>query len=69
METNRTDVYYCPSCGYFFDKITDNIFHIAYTEMSAQFALQVMNDRQNRVRVCHMKARKNLHIKAKNLYS
>jgi hypothetical protein len=56
MESNRTDIYYCPNCGYFFDRETGNLFDIAYTEMPAEFAIQVMSDRSIRFRVCHLKA-------------
>ena len=56
MECNRTDIYYCPNCGYFFDKETNNLFDVAYTEMPASFALQVMSNRQSKFRTCHMKA-------------
>lgn len=62
METNRSDLWYCSGCGYFFDTAEDKIFDIAYTEMSADFALKVMSDRQNRIRACHMKHRRYLRL-------
>jgi hypothetical protein len=65
METNRSELYYCSGCGYFFDTKENKIFDIAYTEMSADFALQVMSDRQRKFRTCHMKYRKDLSMKFK----
>lgn len=66
MESNRNDIYYCENCGYFFDVATEDLFEISYTEMPADFALQVMNDRQAKTRTCHMKARRKLYIKPRN---
>jgi hypothetical protein len=60
METNRAELYYCPGCGYFFDTKENKILDIAYTEMSADFALQVMSDRQKKLRPCHLRHRAKL---------
>lgn len=62
METNRADIYYCSGCGYFFDTKKNKIFDITYTEMSADFALQVMSDRQKKIRTCHIQHRKNIRM-------
>jgi hypothetical protein len=60
METNRAELCYCPGCGYFFDTKENKILDIAYTEMSANFALQVMSDRQKKLRPCHLSYRNKL---------
>ena len=60
METNRADLGYCPGCGYFFDVRENKIFDISYTEMPADFALQVMSDRQKESRPCHITYRNKL---------
>jgi hypothetical protein len=65
METNRAELCYCSGCGYFFDTKENKIFPIAYTEMSADFALQVMSDRQKVIRTCHMQYRKNIRMSKK----
>ena len=59
METTytRDDVYYCPSCGEFYDIKTEQLVKIPYTEMPADFALEVMSARQAPFRVCHAKRR------------
>jgi hypothetical protein len=67
METNRAELWYCSGCGYFFDTKENKIFDISYTEMSADFALQVMSDRQRKFRTCHMKYRKGLSMKFKRV--
>jgi hypothetical protein len=43
------------------------IFDIAYTDMSARLALQVMSDRQKESRPCHMVYRKKLPNKKRVL--
>ncbi len=65
METKQVELYYCPHCGYFFDMKQTKLFDIAYTDMPANLALQVMSDRQKKSRPCHMKYRKDLSVKSK----
>lgn len=65
MEINRIDIYYCSNCGYFFDRETDKLFDVSYTEIPAEFALKVMSDRSVRFRTCHMTARRNLCKKSR----
>lgn len=60
METNRAELCYCNGCGYFFDPKENKILDIAYTEISADFALQVMSDRQKKFRLCHITYRNKL---------
>jgi hypothetical protein len=60
METNRAELWYCAGCGYFFDTKENKILDIAYTEMSADFALQVMSNRQKKFRPCHITYRNKL---------
>ena len=69
METNRAELCYCPGCGYFFDTKENKILDIAYTEMSADFALQVMSDRQKQFRPCHISYRNKLARAKKVLLS
>lgn len=54
----RDDIYYCPGCGQFFDEITDKLVDVPYSEMPADFALQVMDDRQKASKGCHRQKRK-----------
>lgn len=42
----RSDIYYCPGCGQFFSEVTDQLVEVPLHEMPADFALQVMKDRQ-----------------------
>lgn len=53
----RDDIYYCPGCGEFFDELTDKLVEVPYTEMPADFALEVMSVRQRPFRSCHAKRR------------
>lgn len=43
---NRDDIYYCGCCGLFYNSKTHVSEAIKYTDMPAEFALQVMYDRQ-----------------------
>ncbi len=63
MQTNQVELYYCPHCGYFLDMKQTKIFDIAYTDMSASLAMQVMSDRQKQSRPCHMTYRNKLSKK------
>jgi len=54
----RDDIYYCPGCGRFFDELTDKLVEVPYTEMPADFALQVMSDRQQPFKPCHTRRRR-----------
>jgi hypothetical protein len=49
----REDIYYCSGCGQFFDELTDKRLEISYAEMPAEFAIQVMSDRQMSRGFCH----------------
>jgi hypothetical protein len=60
METNRSEFCYCSGCGYFFDTEKNKILDVTYTKMSASFALQVMSDRQKKLRPCHLSYRNKL---------
>ena len=42
----RNDIYYCSCCANFYEKGTHKKVHIAYHELSAEMALEVMIDRQ-----------------------
>ncbi len=58
MNYIRNDIYYCKGCGQFFDELTDEQVEIAYSEMPADFAIQVMSDRQLSRGFCHPRWRK-----------
>ncbi len=60
MNTNfiRSDIYYCPDCGQFFKELTDEQVEVAYSDMPAEFALKVMNDRKRPSNQCHAIKRK-----------
>lgn len=45
MSYIRDDVYFCHECGQFHDLITDKVVNIPYSEMPAEFALEVMKIR------------------------
>ena len=53
----RDDIYYCKGCGQFFDLVTDKLIEVPYSEMPADFALRVMNDRQQPFKPCHTRRR------------
>lgn len=57
MSYIRNDIYYCRGCGQFFDDLTDKLVEVSYTEMPAEFALEVMKDRQKASKVCHSQKR------------
>lgn len=57
MSYIRDDIYYCSGCGQFFDNKTDRQVEVSYTEMPADFALEVMKDRQNVSKACHTQKR------------
>lgn len=42
----RDDIYYCECCGAFYDRQTHEVVHIGLHEIPADFALEVMQDRQ-----------------------
>jgi hypothetical protein len=41
----RNDIYYCSCCAKFYNNITHERVHVAYHELPAEMAMQVMNDR------------------------
>ena len=51
----RDDIYYCPGCGEFFDEVTDKLVDVPYTEIPADFALEVMATRKRPFRSCHVR--------------
>lgn len=53
MNYTRNDIYYCSDCGQFFKELTDEQVEVPYTEMPADFALKVMNDRKRPSSRCH----------------
>jgi hypothetical protein len=53
----RDDIYYCSGCGEFFDDLTNKLVDVPYSEMPADFALEVMKVRQRQFRICHIKRR------------
>lgn len=53
----REDIYYCSKCGHFYDIKTDRLVDVPYTEMTAEFAMKVMRDRQVPFRPCHARNR------------
>jgi len=58
MEFYRTiAIYYCHGCGQFFSEL-GNVVEIPYSDMSARFAIKVMDDRQKSVGWCHPRWRK-----------
>lgn len=67
MTYTRDDIYYCPGCGQFFDEATDQRVEVPYSEMPAEFALQVMNARKKRPsKSCHTKRSVKKSPKPKN---
>ena len=48
MNYIRDDIYICPGCGQFFDEKTDKLVEVAYSDMPAEFALEVMQIRQRK---------------------
>lgn len=42
----RDDIYYCSCCGDFYNRYTHLRMEVPYTQMPADFALKVMEDRQ-----------------------
>ncbi len=42
----RNDIYFCECCAQFFDCMTDEVVDVKYTEMPADFALELMLYRQ-----------------------
>jgi hypothetical protein len=42
----RDDIYYCECCGVFYDRKTHETVNVGLHEIPADFALEVMADRQ-----------------------
>ncbi len=47
--------YYCSYCGLFYSRITHFLMEVPYTEIPAEFALKVMEDRQKTFKPCYPK--------------
>lgn len=57
VQYQRDDIYYCNGCGRFYDNLTDKLVHVELWELPAEFALEVMADRQQRYTFCHARKR------------
>lgn len=65
MTYTRDDIYICPSCGYFFDEKTDKPVDVSYSEMPADFALEVMQVRQSKSKCNHKPKRHKVKVRGK----
>lgn len=53
MNYIRHDIYICPDCGFFFDDRTNKLVDVPYSDMPAEFALEVMQIRQRKSKCGH----------------
>lgn len=57
MSYLRDDIYICPECGQFFDCLSDVLVEVPYSEMPADFAIEVMSIRK-KPSACRHKVRR-----------
>jgi hypothetical protein len=55
MRYRINKAYYCSDCGLFYSRSSHLLVEVPYTEMPAEFALKVMEDRQKTFKPCYPK--------------